>query len=133
MKKSLFSVTLLSTSVFASPFAEVSSDNIIPAKDGFYGCYLYDEKDRFVSSVGWQRLFFDNQYFGQKSKKGLFEMGNNEIWQAIYQSKNAKVVFQRTSNAYRDEDNTEIFITKVSYTKGKNKPYIGSFTVYCGA
>lgn len=60
-------------------------------------------------------------------------MGNNEIWQAIYQSKNARVIFQRTSKAYRDENNNEIFTVKMTYTKGKNKSYLGSFDVECGS
>lgn len=53
MKKLLFNLMLLGTSAFASPFAEVAEKDIIPAKDGFYSCYLYDEEDRFVSSMGW--------------------------------------------------------------------------------
>lgn len=133
MKKLLLSLMLLSTSVFASPFAEITQQEIMPDKDGFYGCDLHDDKNRFVSSVGWQALNFDKQFFSQKSKKGLFEMGNNEIWQAIYQAKNARLIFQRTSKAYRNENNTEIFTTKMTYTKGGKKIYVGEFKVECGS
>lgn len=133
MKKLIFSLIMFNTSAFANLFAEISEQEIIPAKDGFYSCYLYDDKARFVSSVGWQYLNFDKQYFSQKSKKGLFEMGNNEIWQAIYQAKNARLIFQRTSKAYRNGNNTEIFTTKMTYTKGGKRTYVGEFKVECGA
>lgn len=133
IKKLIFSLILLNISTFASPFAEITEKEIIPAKDGFYGCYLYDDKDHFVSSMGWQSLYLDKQYFDQKSKKGLFEMGNSEIWQAIYQSKKARLILQRTSKAQIGEGNVRRFTTKMTYMQGGKNTYVGEFKVECGA
>ena len=83
MKKLSLILLLFSHIAFANGFNELSENELLPANDGYYGCYIYDDH-KIISSMNKNGLFIDNQFFKLTSKQDLFELGENKGKTAIY-------------------------------------------------
>lgn len=131
MKYLIVLLLVLSQISFASPFAELNDRELLPANDGFYGCYIYDNH-KIIGSMNKNGLLIDNQFFKLTSKQDLFELGENKDKTAIYTYQNNKITFSRTKKPTFN-DGVIRYPIKMTYQKINSKPKTYQLLAECGA
>ncbi|WP_066803532.1 hypothetical protein [Moraxella oblonga] len=132
MKKSLLIWGLvIANMAIANAFNELSESELLPANDGYYGCYIYD-KYKIIGSMNKNGLFIDNVFFKLTSKKDLLELGENKGKTAIYTYQNNKLTFYRAKKATFN-DGVIHYSVKMTYQKTNLKPKTYHLLVECGA
>lgn len=138
MKYLIVLLLVLSQISFASSFAELNDTELLPANDGFYSCYIYDDKVspegeyKIIGSMNRDGLYFDKQYFKKISRADLFELGENKGKTAIYTYQNNKLNFYRTKKATFNEG-IKHYPVKLTYKASNLTAKNYYFTVECGA
>ncbi|MDO4426790.1 MAG: hypothetical protein Q4B88_01530 [Moraxella sp.] len=131
MKKLGLILLLFSHIAFANAFNELNESELLPANDGYYGCYIYDNH-KIIGSMNKNGLFIDNQFFKLTSKQDLFELGENKGKTAIYTYQNNKITFSRAKKSAFN-DGVIHYPIKMTYQKINSKPKTYQFLVECGA
>lgn len=115
---------------FAGTFAELDDSELLPANDGFYGCYIYDNQ-KIIGSMNRNGLYFNKQHFKKISRIDLFELGENKGKTAIYTYQNNKLNFYRTKKATFNEG-IKNYPVKLTYKASNLTAKNYYFTVACG-
>lgn len=131
MKKLTLISLFFSHIAFANGLNELSESELLPANDGSYGCYIYDNH-KIIGSMNKSGLFIDNHLFKLTSKKDLFELGENKSKTAIYAYQNNKLTFYRAKKATFN-DGVIRYPIKMTYQKINSKPKTYHLLVECGA
>lgn len=138
MKYLIVLLLVLSQISVASPFAELNDTELLPANDGFYSCYIYDNKAnpegeyKIIGSMNRDGLYFNKQHFKKISRVDLLELGENKAKTAIYGNTKINLNFYRTKKATFNEG-IRHYPVKLTYKTSNLTAKNYYFTVKCGA
>lgn len=131
MKYLIVLLLVLSQISFASPFAELNDRELLPANDGFYGCYIYNNH-KIIGSMNRDGLYFNKKYLKKISRADLFELGENKAKTAIYGNTKTSLTFYRTKKATFSEG-IRHYPIKLTYKIANSISKNYYFVVECGA